>query len=184
MNTLEAIAARHSVRGYTDQPVEQEKLETLLKLANIAPKNGAFTMTVLRNKGVLDNLEENLVNYMSVSEDPTMEKMAATPGYKAMYGAPCVVFFSVPEENPGNSTISADCAAATMCIAATDMGLGSCYMMTPIMANAINPMFKDIIMVPKGFELYCAVLLGYTGDQLVPPQPRNEDDLSNVNFFD
>ena len=183
MNTLEAIAARHSVRGYTDQPVEQEKLETLLKLANQAPKSGDFKMTVLRSKGVLANLEENLVNYMKDNGDPTMEKMAAMPGFKAMYGAPCVVFFSVPEENPGNSTISADCAATTMCIAATDLGLGSCYMMTPIMAKAINPMFKDFIEVPKGFDLYCAVLLGYAGEQIVPPQPRTET-LDNVNFYD
>ena len=182
MNTLEALQSRHSVRGYTDQPIEEEKLKTILKYANKAPKSGAFHMTVIRKKGFLDNLEENLINYMKDCGDPYMEKSAAMPGFKALYGAPCLVIFSIPE-NPGNSGISADCAAENMCIAATELGLGSCYMMTPIMASTINPLFKDIIMVPQGFEPYCSVLLGYEGEQIVPPQPWVED-YSNVNYYD
>ena len=183
MNTLDALQARHSVRGYTDQPVEEEKLKTILKYANKAPKSGEFKMTVVRRKGFLDSLDENLINYLAEHGDPYMQKTVATPGYKALYGAPCMVVFSVPEENPGNSGISCDCAAENMCIAATELGLGSCYMMTPMMASVINPMFKDIIMVPKGFEPYCAVLLGYEGAQIIPPQPWVED-YANVNYYD
>ncbi len=183
MNTLEAINARRSVRGYSAQPIEQEKLDAILKCANVAPKSGPFTMTVIRRKGMLDNLEENLINVMKDCGDPSREQMAAMPGFKCLYNAPCLVIFSIPEENPGNSAVSADCAAATMCIAATDLGLGSCYMMTPIMACTIDPMFKDIIQVPAGFEPYCGVLLGYEGDPIVPAQPRVEDS-SNINYYD
>ena len=37
MNLLELIQKRHSVRAYSQQPVEKEKIEYLLEVARLAP---------------------------------------------------------------------------------------------------------------------------------------------------
>ena len=58
MNTLEALAKRKSVRGYTSQAVEPEKLETILQYGNKAPNAGPFHMTVIRKQELLQRIND------------------------------------------------------------------------------------------------------------------------------
>lgn len=57
MNTLEALQARKSIRGYLDKPVEADKLKAVLKYGNKAPNAGPFHMSVIQNTDLLKEIE-------------------------------------------------------------------------------------------------------------------------------
>ena len=64
MNTLEAIANRKSVRTYTNDIVESDKLEKILKVGNEAARAGEIYFTVVTNKEVLNMVAETGKNVM------------------------------------------------------------------------------------------------------------------------
>lgn len=64
MNTLEAIANRKSVRTYTNDIVESDKLEKILNVGNEAARAGEIYFTVVTNKEVLNMVAETGKNVM------------------------------------------------------------------------------------------------------------------------
>ena len=64
MNTLEAIANRKSVRTYTNDLVESDKLEKILNVGNEAARAGEIYFTVVTNKEVLNMVAETGKNVM------------------------------------------------------------------------------------------------------------------------
>ena len=58
MTFKKLAAARYSVKNYTDQPVEEEKLQEILKVAGIAPtaRNAqAIRIYVLKSEAAMDS---------------------------------------------------------------------------------------------------------------------------------
>ena len=116
MQTLDAIYNRRSCRSYTDQPVEREQLETLLRAAFSAPtavNAQPWEFIVIDEAERLDRIREKMVF--------------------ARYNAPAAIVVC------GNSRIGlkgldkelwiCDCSAAieNMLLAATDVGLGTVW---------------------------------------------------------
>ena len=64
MNTLEAISNRKSVRTYTNDIVESDKLEKILNVGNEAARAGEIYFTVVTNKEVLNMVAETGKNVM------------------------------------------------------------------------------------------------------------------------
>ena len=64
MNTLEAIANRKSVRTYTNDIVESDKLEKILNVGNEAARAEEIYFTVVTNKEVLNMVAETGKNVM------------------------------------------------------------------------------------------------------------------------
>ena len=62
--TLEAIANRKSVRTYTNDIVESDKLEKILNVGNEAARAGEIYFTVVTNKEVLNMVAETGKNVM------------------------------------------------------------------------------------------------------------------------
>ena len=61
MNAIEAIFSRRSIRKYTDQPVPEQFLETLLKAAMSAPSAGneqPWQFVVIRERQTLDAIPD------------------------------------------------------------------------------------------------------------------------------
>lgn len=47
MNILKAIEMRKSVRSYTEERIEEEKLKAMIRAGNLAPVFGRFHITVI-----------------------------------------------------------------------------------------------------------------------------------------
>ena len=58
-----------------------------------------------------------------------LRQRASLPGYQPLYGAPVLILISAPKELP-NSPFNAALAAENMLIEATELGLGSCFIMS------------------------------------------------------
>ncbi len=115
--TLKTIAGRKSVRHFTDVPLTNEQIETLLKAAMAAPsaKNQqGWEFIVVTDREKLNYIGERI---------PT--------GRMLLQAAAAIVVCGVPDKYPGESQLNwvADCSAATenILLAAEAMGLGAVW---------------------------------------------------------
>lgn len=178
MNTLEAIEKRKSVRSYQSKGIEQRDMDLLLKAANNAPKAGEFQITVVLNPGILQEINAKALDCMKNSGNAFLMERAALPGYQPMYGAPAMLVFSASEKNP-YSMANVSNAATSVTIAATALGLGSCYVVTPTLAFNADPGLGEKTGIPAGMRAMCCVLLGYQqDDKFTTPKQQEPNNIS------
>jgi len=125
MEFNEVILKRHSIRTFTDQPVEAEKLQKILETANLAPSAGnlqAYEIYVVTDAKKRDGLSCAAL---------AQEYIAAAPV--------ALVFCTHPELTEGRYTErgtrlytvqDATIACTFAMLAATDLGLGSVWVGT------------------------------------------------------
>lgn len=179
MNTIEALEKRRSVRGYTNQPIEEDKLNTILKYGNKAPNVGPFQMSVISNSSILKTINDTVLEIMKSSDNEFMKQRASIPDYHPLYGAPTLIVLSAPDND--TAAINTSCAVTNMSIAATELGLGSCYVMGAIMMLKQNSEFCKQVGIPDNYVPICGLLLGYESEKQIPGRTW-KDDRSNINY--
>lgn len=183
MNTFETFKTRKSVRTYLDRPVEGEKIAAIAKAGDMAagtPMAGKVYFTAIGNRQLLGEIAAATKTVMGKSGVDMLVKLSSNPAYNHMYNAPAAIIVSVDkadDPNTANMAVqNAACAAENMLLAATDLGLGSCYLMTPTMAFAI-PEVREAVKLPANTQQICVVVFGYSEDTAphkeYPEQPKN-----------
>jgi nitroreductase len=171
MDVMQAIRDRRSIRKYKDQPVERVKIEQVLEAARLAPswKNMQCWRFL-----VLQAPAGKLALLDAFPDD--------NPGKKALAMAPVVIVVCAdPAESGVENGIEyyiADTAIAFehLCLAAQDLGLGTCWM-----GWYDEAVLKAALGIPAGFRVVGVTPLGYP-DQEPKPRPRKE--LSEIIYFD
>ena len=163
MDLLEAIHTRRSVRRFTDEPVTDEQLETLLRAAMAAPSAGnqqPWRFVIVRDADMRARLAE------------------ATP-YSAPAGrAPlAIVVLGDTRNNKHPGYWVQDCSAAVenLLLAAHAMGLGAVWMgvhPTEDRARAV----AEIVGAPEDVVPLCMIAVG------VPEGPGPEVDRYKPEF--
>lgn len=162
MNVSEAIAKRKSVRAYLDKPVLAEDLAKIVEAGQWAPNAGEFQISVIRDAGLRQRINDLTQDAMVNSGIDFLQQRVSLPGYQPLYGAPVLILLSGPTEAP-YSAANTSLAAENMLLQATELGLGSCYIVSPTLAlNAgSHRALAQEAGIPEGFELQCAVIVGY-----------------------
>jgi FMN reductase [NAD(P)H] len=162
MNISEAIAKRKSVRAYLDKPIPTDDLAKIVEAGRWAPNAGPFQISVIRNRGMLQKINDRTLSAMVHSNNEFLKQRASLPGYQPLYGAPVLILLSGPSDAP-HSARNTSLAAENMLLEATGLGLGSCYLVSPTLAlNGTNN--RDLAReagVPDGYAVQCAVIVGY-----------------------
>ncbi len=121
MEFTELIRARRSVRAFEAKPVETEKVNRILGLANIAPSAGnlqayeIYHVTATRARAGL----ARAANQSFIAEAPVILVFFANPGRSARkYGARGKELYAVQD---------ATIAVTYAMLAATDLGLGTVW---------------------------------------------------------
>lgn len=189
METFEAIRARKSVRRYQDRPVEAEKIRKIVEAGYMAagtPMAGKVYFNAISNKELLKQISEGTKERMRKSGNPQLEKLGANEKYDPIYGAPVAIVVSTDiDDQPmvqAMATQNAACAAQNMLIAATDLGLGSCYLMTPTMAFDILKIHDAAKLPILGAQAVCVVVAGYTDD--TTPHKAYPEDPEEVEYVE
>jgi nitroreductase len=150
---LGAIFQRRSVRHYTEQEVEREKLDFLLQAAMAAPNacnSQPWEFVVVTDVGIMARLRGAL--------------------YAGHYNAPCAIVVS---GNLGIANNSAaryywvqDCSAATenILIAATALGLGTVWIGAYPLPSVIKPV-SEILNLADGVVPLSIVYVGYPAEE-------------------
>ena len=133
---MQCIRARRSVRRYTDKPVDENHIETLIEAARWAPSGGnnqTAHFAVISNTDELHSLN-SLIRAAFLTWQPddnygpklAAKKKAENEQVNFFFHAPLLVIAS-NEEHYQNGM--ADCATAlqNILLAATSLGLGSCW---------------------------------------------------------
>ena len=173
MELYQAIFTRCSCRSYTDAPVTDAQLKAILAAANAAPVGmGAYQtvhLTVIRNKEFLTALNAVAKEFMKRDTDP-------------LYGVPVMVLVSAkPGMPPAIEFQNAAAIIENMLLTATDLGLGSVYLMGAIAALKTKPELVEMLDLPEGFVPIAAAAIGHAA---APAVQREEQQKIEINYID
>ena len=176
-SALDVIFSRKSVRSYTDQPVSDEQVETMLRAAMAAPTGmnvQPWRFVVVRDQAVKEKLAgprggmiaQAPVVFVICGETPLMRKPFGQPDAEAV------------EVENGNWT--QDCSAATenLLLAAEALGLGAVWTAPHPYADRVNPI-REALGLPENVTPLCVVPCGYpAGDD----QPKDKWKPENIHY--
>jgi len=164
MSFLELAKKRYSVRSYLDRPVEKEKLLQVLEAARIAPSA----------------VNKQPWNFIVVTNENTKNKIAETYPREWFKTAPAVIVVCGDhskswKRKDGKDHCNIDVAIAIdhMTLAATDLGLGACW----VCAFDAKQCHK-ILGLPENLEVIALIPIGYPAD--TAPENKNRMDISEI----
>jgi nitroreductase len=152
------IRARYSVRAYKPDPVEEEKLQQVLEAARLAPtaaNRQPFQLIVIPTAGRQADLRR-IYNREWFVKAPLVICACAMPaqGWVRMDGKPY-------------TDVDVTIAMDHLILAATDLGLGTCWIAAFDPAAA-----RQVLDLPEGMEPVVFTPLGYPADQLRPKERK------------
>jgi len=156
---IEAIFRRRSIRKYTPQEVEAEKLDLLLQAGMAAPSamnSQPWEFIVVTDKEKLGLLQRRLI--FGHRNAPAAIVVCGNP--------------RIAKNAAGRLFWVQDCSAAAenILIAATSLGLGSVWIgIYPV--RSFMKIVSEILFIPKSVTPLCVVYVGYPAEAK-PPRTR------------
>lgn len=184
--TIVNILGRRSVRAYKSDLVGKSELDSLLEAGRHAPtalNQQPWHFTVIRDKEMLEKLECSCQEAFRESSVEALREIALQEGFSVFYHAPALIIVS------GDRTARApqyDCSLAmeNMMIAATSLGLGSCWTHSIMMFHATEKgkgIFREIgLHFPSNHDPYAAAVFGYPAEPLPEKPPRSTDCVTMI----
>ncbi len=155
MDFLEVIEKRHSVRKYSDRPVEREVLEAIVKVAQTAPSSRNSKSSA----------------FMIVEDRDTLEALSLMrdSGSGLIAGAQAAIVVLGDESKTDLWVDNCAISATFVQLAVTAMDLASCWVHVngrlrvkaePEGARA-EDYVSELLGVKDGLHPYCVVAIGY-----------------------
>ena len=177
-----AIEARRSIRAYKDTPVEHEKLQLLAECGVKAPSamnRQEWELRIVNSKEWIDGCTATYLN--AVEGTGKADYMKNAPGFKNIFrNAPAVIFVAAPEGVFAGENVG--CLAQNIMLAATELGLGTCFLGSVQMMFA-EPAMKERLQslgFSEGYHLRYALAVGYPDET---PEAK-ERDMSKIKFVE
>lgn len=164
MSFLELAKKRYSVRSYLDKPVEKEKLLQVLEAARIAPS--AVNKQPWHFIVVTDKIIKN-----KIAETYPRDWFKTVPAVIVVCGDHSKSW----KRNDGKNHCDIDVAIAIdhMTLAATDLGLGTCW----VCAFDAKQCHKALEL-PENLEVVALLPIGYPAD--TAPESKKRMELSEI----
>ena len=166
---LETIMTRTSIRQYTDQPVEKEKIEAMLRAGMAAPTS----------------VNAQPWHFVVVSDKAKLGELAAANPHAGMLkSAPLAIVvcgdMTKAMEGKGRQFWIQDCSAATenILLAAHAQGLGAVWTALYPMEERMQPV-SEALKLPDTLIPLCTVVIGYPAEQ---PEPKDKWKPENISY--
>ena len=162
---LEAISKRRSIRHYENRPVEEEKIQEILRAAMASPSamnQRPWEFYVIRDPELLKKLGE------------------VTPYSKPIGEAPVGIAMMVRRDSlcPAYQDIDCGIASENLMLEATAQGLGS-VMLGIAPKEEREKAVEALLDAPKELRAFALFALGYPAYE---PKPRETFELDRVRF--
>lgn len=171
---LTAMRSRRSIRQFTDQPVEQEKLDKILEAGRYSPTGGnsqkvAYTILGSRQAEAEAICVELFRKGTGLAGKfaSLAERFNITDNF-FFKGAPLVIVVS------GKSKTDAGLASAYMEIMAESLGLGVLYSGFFVSCTKLSRKLREMLKLPKGHKVRTCLIIGYPSvkyRRIVPRKP-------------
>ncbi len=181
-SVVEAIEVRRSIRAYKDKPVEREKLQLLAECGVKAPSamnRQEWEVRIVDSKAWIDACTADYLK--AVEGTGKADYMKNAPGFKNIFrNAPAVIFVAAPEGVFAGENVG--CLAQNIMLAATELGLGTCFLGSVQMMFAEPAMAEYVksLNFSEGYRLRYALAVGYP-DESPEAKPR---DMSKIKFVE
>ncbi|MGG7078205.1 nitroreductase family protein [Clostridium sardiniense] len=180
MNFFNLINKRESVRGYLEKQVERETIVKIIEAARLAPSAcnaQPWKFVVVDDKEIAKEVAKNLYEPMI-----GLNKFALTaPAFIVVVGEKRNLTSKMGEliKKKDYTSIDIGIASEHICLAATELGLGTC-MMGWFKEKGI----KKLLNINSNKEIHLVISLGYYEDR----EPRNKvrkpiDDILSFNEY-
>ena len=180
-HVIDAIMARRSIRQYKETPVPRELLQQIAECGVNAPNAMNKQEWEVR---ILDD-----ANYMNEVTELMKQEMpqfvnSDAPGFRnAFRNAMALIAVACPDDEMGMTLINVGLMGENMCLAAQELGLGTCIMAAPsifMTSSASAKPYLDKLGFTPGYKLRYVLSVGYP-DEAPAAKPR---DLSKIKFVD
>ena len=167
MELMETIYKRRSVRFYTEEPVDKDTIEKLIKAGIQAPSAmnvQPWAFGVIQDKALMQKISDDTKAYLlaSISAKPYLEcyrQLFSNPDFHVFYKAPALLTVFAKPEGPNPAC---DCAlvAQNIMLAAHSLGLGSCWIGFAQM-SLNTPELKEQLGIPKEYIAVAPIIIGH-----------------------
>lgn len=154
METFEQLCQlRRSVRKYTDQPVESEKIDYILRCALMAPSGKHI----------------NPWEFYVVEDPAVLRRLAGCRTYGSGMFDTATAAIVVALDTSLADTWESDgaIAAAHILLAAADLGLGACWCQV-YRRDGAEELVRELTGVPEHLNVLCVISLGYKNEERRP----------------
>ncbi len=200
---MELINLRRSIRNYTDTPVSEEDLRMILEAARQAPSGENYQpwrFTVVRdgeNKDFLskvgkagsgrrftgDLLSKNIMERFANLKDPEKRAKAfrkLTSGdVSAFVNQADVIILISGRLDVWDAPYDTSAAIENMCLAATSLGLGTCWVGAATLDVRDERRINDYFGIPAGYKTFGMLAVGEPARY---PHARPRHPLSEIVF--
>lgn len=148
---IDLLRSRRSIRKYTEENIEQEKLGILKEAVLRSPSS----------KGI------NPWQFIFVDDKETLQKLKVSKptGTSPLESAPLAVVFCA--DNDVNDAWVEDCSIAAIILQLTahSIGLGSCWIHFHYRMHSetvtSEQYVRNLLGIPENYRILCAVTIGY-----------------------
>lgn len=177
MGTFQELCmARRSIRQYTSQPVEQEKIDYILRCALMSPsskRTNPWEFFVIGSR-------EQVVGSKATAETDGIQvirKMAGAKTYGSQMFDTAMAAIVVAVDSSLTDTWQCDgaIAAQNMLLAAEEQGLGACWCQIYGRDDS-EAMVKELCHIPENLNVLCVISLGYKNEE------RKNYDLDKLRY--
>lgn len=178
---IDAIMARRSIRQYEDKAVPRELLQKIAVCGVNAPNamnKQEWEVRIIDDENYLNEVTELMKEDMPFfvkSDDPNFRN--------AFRNATALIAVACPDDQMGMTLINVGLMGENMCLAAQELGLGTCVMAGPSSFLANSPKAKpylDRLGFSEGYKLRYVLGVGYPAESPAA-KPR---DLSKIKFVE
>jgi nitroreductase len=156
MEFYEVVKKRRSIRRYGDAPVPKESIMKVLEAARIAPSAG----------------HRQPWHFVVVQDKATIGKLAGRSQWAAEAPA-MIVALADPDASPSWYDNDVGIAFEHIVLAATDLGLGTCWMGQ----TRRDAEVKELLGIPGKYKVVALTPLGVPNET---PGPKERKDLDEI----
>lgn len=164
---MDAIFNRVSIRKYQDKPVEEKKIELLLRAAMAAPSarnQQPWEYYVVTNKAIIEKLS------------------SASPYTECAKNAPLVFVACYRLDGPSPNYFEIDMSASVenLLLEATGQGLGAVWMGIAPIQERMNYV-RDVLQIPEHLNAFALIPCGYPAEER---KQQDRFDPARIHFID
>jgi nitroreductase len=168
---IDLLRSRRSIRRFQDRPVEKEKIDTLVEAVLRSPSSRGF----------------NPWEFVVVSDPEMMARLSKAKPHGAAFlkNAPLAVVVCADPEKSDVWVEDAAIASIILHLAATDLGLGSCWIQIRLREHDVKQSAQAYIAgllgLRKGLAVESVIAMGYPVEEK-PGHPTSSLLFDKVRF--
>ena len=178
---IDAIMARRSIRQYKDTLVSRDLLQKLAECGVNAPSamnKQEWEVRIVDSQDYLNGVTE-----LMKADMPSFVKADDPKFRNGFRNATAIIAVACPDDPTGMTLLNVGLLGENICLAALELGLGTCFMGAPTMFLTTNEKAKpylDKLGFSEGYKLRYVIGVGYP-DETPAAKPR---DLGKIKFVD